>query len=145
MIVIYVLDIILMIAMVRYLKNCALIELDANNGNQYVLSGVFVLFAVIVLIRFEWGITKIVQMVVLGLCALISSQLRSGLYEEGIIILGRNYLKKDIVSISVDMNAIGSGVNFKIKTGYKSLLMKQDDDDVKRYLKLHKFPDEGIL
>lgn len=139
-----VLDLVLIVAMVKFLKNCALIELPADNKNQYVLCGVFLVFAVISLVRFS-GILKIIEVAVMGVCALLSSQLSSGLYKDGIIILGRNYLKKDISRIAVEFNAYGCGINFKTKTGYKSLLLKQDDDDVKRYLKKNKFPDESIL
>lgn len=114
--VLLAINIILLVYLVGMVKNSREVSVSGKLGNVWIIAGFFFLMG---LMRLMQGINAfaIIQTVMIMAVGVIYSQMRSGMSEKGIVMLGVLYPWKKIVKVDVspDEAAKEIRVDFQVK------------------------------
>lgn len=135
--ILYVFDIVMLVAFVRMLviSNTVKIETKVGNKMKWMIPVLFIAIAVIGFVRYE-GIFRIVQFIVPIILGIMYYFMKSGLSDEGIVMMGSliKFHKAGQVTLSRSDNSI-----YFVKNKITTALFFEEDqfDEVRDFLKKH--------
>ena len=135
--ILYVFDIVMLVAFARMLvvSNTVKIETKVGNKMKWMIPVLFIAIAVIGFVRYE-GIFRIVQFVVPIILGIMYYFMKSGLSDEGIVMMGSliKFRKAGQVTLSRSDNSI-----YFVKNKITTALFFEEDqfDEVRDFLKKH--------
>ena len=135
--ILYVFDIVMLVAFARMLviSNTVKIETKVGNKMKWMIPVLFIAIAVIGFVRYE-GIFRIVQFVVPIILGIMYYFMKSGLSDEGIVMMGSliKFHKAGQVTLSRSDNSI-----YFVKNKITTALFFEEDqiDEVRDFLKKH--------
>ena len=135
--ILYVFDIVMLVAFARMLvvSNTVKIETKVGNKMKWMIPVLFIAIAVIGFVRYE-GIFRIVQFVVPIILGIMYYFMKSGLSDEGIVMMGSliKFHKTGQVTLSRSDNSI-----YFVKNKITTALFFEEDqfDEVRDFLKKH--------
>ena len=135
--ILYVFDIVMLVAFARMLviSNTIKIETKVGNKMKWMIPVLFIAIAVIGFVRYE-GIFRIVQFIVPIILGIMYYFMKSGLSDEGIVMMGSliKFHKAGQVTLSRSDNSI-----YFVKNKITTALFFEEDqfDEVRDFLKKH--------
>ena len=135
--ILYVFDIVMLVAFARMLviSNTVKIETKVGNKMKWMIPVLFLAIAVIGFVRYE-GIFRIVQFVVPIILGIMYYFMKSGLSDEGIVMMGSliKFHKAGQVTLSRSDNSI-----YFVKNKITTALFFEEEqfDEVRDFLKKH--------
>ncbi len=135
--ILYVFDIVMLVVFARMLviSNTVKIETKVGNKMKWMIPVLFIAIAVIGFVRYE-GIFRIVQFVVPIILGIMYYFMKSGLSDEGIVMMGSliKFHKAGQVTLSRSDNSI-----YFVKNKITTALFFEEDqfDEVRDFLKKH--------
>ena len=135
--ILYVFDIVMLVAFARMLviSNTVKIETKVGNKMKWMIPVLFIAIAVSGFVRYE-GIFRIVQFVVPIILGIMYYFMKSGLSDEGIVMMGSliKFHKAGQVTLSRSDNSI-----YFVKNKITTALFFEEDqfDEVRDFLKKH--------
>ena len=135
--ILYVFDIVMLVAFARMLviSNTVKIETKVGNKMKWMIPVLFIAIAVIGFVRYE-GIFRIVQFVVPIILGIMYYFMKSGLSDEGIVMMGSliKFHKAGQVTLSRSDNSI-----YFVKNKITTALFFEEEqfDEVRDFLKKH--------
>lgn len=135
--ILYVFDIVMLVAFARMLvvSNTVKIETKVGNKMKWMIPVLFIAIAVIGFVRYE-GIFRIVQFVVPIILGIMYYFMKSGLSDEGIVMMGSliKFHKAGQVTLSRSDNSI-----YFVKNKITTALFFEENqfDEVRDFLKKH--------
>lgn len=130
----YVLDIIIIAMLLYWHHNCKKIVIETKVGAKWLIPALFIVVAVIGFFRYkDEPVFRYVQTAALLVDAVLYYTVRSGLSEEGIIMMGS--LTRWNKAGSVSLNKKESCVIFKLRGKTAALYFDPDQiEDVRKFL-----------
>lgn len=130
----YILDIVIIVMLLKWHANCRKIRVETKVGAKWLIPALFIVVAVIGFFKYEDDLVfRFVQPAVLVICAILYYTVKSGLSDDGIIMMGS--LTKWEKAGSVTLNKKESCVIFKLRGKTAALYFDPDQlDDVRKFL-----------
>lgn len=130
----YVLDVIIIGMLLYWHHNCKKIVIETKVGAKWLIPALFIVVAVIGFFRYQDDpVFRYIQTAALLLDAFLYYTVRSGLCEEGIVMMGA--LTKWNKAGSVSLNKKESCLIFKLRGKTAALYFDPDQmDDVRKFL-----------
>lgn len=130
----YILDVVIIVMLVKWHINCRKIRVETKVGAKWLIPALFIVVAVIGFFKYEDDfVFRIVQPAILVICAGLYYTVKSGLSDDGIIMMGA--LTKWEKAGSVTLNRKESCVIFKLRGKTAALYFDPDQlDDVRKFL-----------
>jgi len=129
----YIVDVVLVILLVNGYINSKKVVLETRVGAKWLIPSIVLIFGFIGWFKYD-GWFRIIQSVMFVFVAVMYYLLKSGLSEDGIVMMGKLIKYHDAKPISVNKNE--SCIIFKMKKRNAALYFDYDQlNDVQRFLK----------
>ena len=130
----YILDIVIIVMLMRWHGNCRKIRIETKIGAKWIIPAIFIVVAVIGFFKYQDDpYFRYIQTGALLLCAGLYYTMRSGLSDDGVVMMGA--LTKWEKAGSITLNKKESCIIFKLRGKTAALYFDPDQlNDVRNFL-----------
>ena len=130
----YILDLIIIVMLLRWHGNCRKIRIETKIGAKWIIPAIFIVVAVIGFFKYQDDpYFRYIQTGALLLCAVLYYTMRSGLSDDGVVMMGA--LTKWEKAGSITLNKKESCIIFKLRGKTAALSFDPDQlNDVRNFL-----------
>ena len=130
----YILDLIIIVMLLRWHGNCRKIRIETKIGAKWIIPAIFIVVAVIGFFKYQDDpYFRYIQTGALLLCAVLYYTMRSGLSDDGVVMMGA--LTKWEKAGSITLNKKESCIIFKLRGKTAALYFDPDQlYDVRNFL-----------
>lgn len=130
----YILDFVIIAMLVRWHANCRKIRIETKIGAKWMIPALFLVVAVIGFFKYQDDpVFRFIQTGALIVCAILYYTVRSGLSDDGVVMMGA--LTKWDKAGSITLNKKESCIIFKLRGRTAALYFDPDQlDDVRQFL-----------
>ena len=130
----YILDLIIILMLLRWHGNCRKIRIETKIGAKWIIPAIFIVVAVIGFFKYQDDpYFRYIQTGALLLCAGLYYTMRSGLSDDGVVMMGA--LTKWEKAGSITLNKKESCIIFKLRGKTAALYFDPDQlNDVRNFL-----------
>ena len=130
----YILDVIIIVMLLRWHGNCRKIRIETKIGAKWIIPAIFIVVAVIGFFKYQDDpVFRYIQTGALLLCAGLYYTMRSGLSDDGVVMMGA--LTKWEKAGSITLNKKESCIIFKLRGKTAALYFDPDQlNDVRNFL-----------
>ena len=130
----YILDIVISVMLMRWHGNCRKIRIETKIGAKWIIPAIFIVVAVIGFFKYQDDpYFRYIQTGALLLCAGLYYTMRSGLSDDGVVMMGA--LTKWEKAGSITLNKKESCIIFKLRGKTAALYFDPDQlNDVRNFL-----------
>ena len=130
----YILDIVIIVMLMRWHGNCLKIRIETKIGAKWIIPAIFIVVAVIGFFKYQDDpYFRYIQTGALLLCAGLYYTMRSGLSDDGVVMMGA--LTKWEKAGSITLNKKESCIIFKLRGKTAALYFDPDQlNDVRNFL-----------
>ena len=130
----YILDIVIIVMLMRWHGNCRKIRIETKIGAKWIIPAIFIVVAVIGFFKYQDDpYFRYIQTGALLLCAVLYYTMRSGLSDDGVVMMGA--LTKWEKAGSITLNKKESCIIFKLRGKTAALYFDPDQlNDVRNFL-----------
>ena len=130
----YILDIVIIVMLMRWHGNCRKIRIETKIGAKWIIPAIFIVVAVIGFFKYQDDpYFRYIQTGSLLLCAGLYYTMRSGLSDDGVVMMGA--LTKWEKAGSITLNKKESCIIFKLRGKTAALYFDPDQlNDVRNFL-----------
>ena len=130
----YILDIVIIVMLLRWHGNCRKIRIETKIGAKWIIPAIFIVVAVIGFFKYQDDpYFRYIQTGALLLCAGLYYTMRSGLSDDGVVMMGA--LTKWEKAGSITLNKKESCIIFKLRGKTAALYFDPDQlNDVRNFL-----------
>lgn len=130
----YILDLIIIVMLLRWHGNCRKIRIETKIGAKWIIPAIFIVVAVIGFFKYQDDpYFRYIQTGALLLCAGLYYTMRSGLSDDGVVMMGA--LTKWEKAGSITLNKKESCIIFKLRGKTAALYFDPDQlNDVRNFL-----------
>ena len=130
----YILDLIIIVMLMRWHGNCRKIRIETKIGAKWIIPAIFIVVAVIGFFKYQDDpYFRYIQTGALLLCAGLYYTMRSGLSDDGVVMMGA--LTKWEKAGSITLNKKESCIIFKLRGKTAALYFDPDQlNDVRNFL-----------
>ena len=130
----YILDIVIIVMLMRWHGNCRKIRIETKIGAKWIIPAIFIVVAVVGFFKYQDDpYFRYIQTGALLLCAVLYYTMRSGLSDDGVVMMGA--LTKWRKAGSITLNKKESCIIFKLRGKTAALYFDPDQlNDVRNFL-----------
>ena len=130
----YILDLIIIVMLLRWHGNCRKIRIETKIGAKWIIPAIFIVVAVVGFFKYQDDpYFRYIQTGALLLCAGLYYTMRSGLSDDGVVMMGA--LTKWEKAGSITLNKKESCIIFKLRGKTAALYFDPDQlNDVRNFL-----------
>ena len=130
----YILDIVIIVMLMRWHGNCRKIRIETKIGAKWIIPAIFIVVAVVGFFKYQDDpYFRYIQTGALLLCAGLYYTMRSGLSDDGVVMMGA--LTKWEKAGSITLNKKESCIIFKLRGKTAALYFDPDQlNDVRNFL-----------
>ena len=130
----YILDIVIIVMLMRWHGNCRKIRIETKIGAKWIIPAIFIVVAVVGFFKYQDDpYFRYIQTGALLLCAVLYYTMRSGLSDDGVVMMGA--LTKWEKAGSITLNKKESCIIFKLRRKTAALYFDPDQlNDVRNFL-----------